>query len=223
MSAAPAKIVSLRQLLAARFPAVPGAAGPRSGCGADPVLPTGIRAVDEGCGGLPLGALTEIVCAAPSCGSHLFLGQLLAETRNTRTRMALIDGTDSFDPSSFPRDMLAHLVWVRCPTTAVALGAADLLARDANLGLVFLDLRRTPARELRRTPATQWFRLQRAAETAGLALVVETPHATVPSARLRLLLEESQPVSALERERPLLTTHLTPTFQRQRIHAAATA
>ncbi|MBI5693371.1 MAG: hypothetical protein HZC55_25110, partial [Verrucomicrobia bacterium] len=154
---APEKLAELRRLLATRFPTEPRPAGR--------VLGTGIPALDAATGGLPLGALTEVVCAAPSCGGHLLLGQLLATTRRARLRVALIDGTNSFDPSSFAPDLLAHLVWVRCGTaecppgpppttsppplsgrnrpessaTATALQAADLLVRDANLGLAILS------------------------------------------------------------------------------------
>ncbi len=212
MAAAPDKLAALRRELAERFPTVPRTIGR--------VLLTGIATLDEATGGLPLSAVTEIVCAAPSCGSQLLLGQLLAATRATRTRVALIDSTDSFDPSSFNEDLLAHLVWVRCASTIAALSAADLLARDANLGLVFLDLRHAPAADLRRTPATQWYRLQRAVEPSDLALVVTTPRASVPSAQLRLQLTTSHEVSALDRERHLLTTELSPALQRQRVQAA---
>lgn len=212
MAAAPEKLAALRRQLAERFPTVPRMVGR--------VLPTGIPTLDQATGGLPLSAVTELVCAAPSCGSHLLLGQLLASTRATRTRVALIDSTDSFDPTSFPEDLLAHLVWVRCATTTAALNAADLLARDANLGLVFLDLRRAPAADLRRTPATHWYRLQRAVEPSDLALVVATPRASVPSAQLRLQLATSQDANALEQERPRLITELAPALQRQRVQAA---
>ena len=171
--------------------------------------------------------MTELVCAAPSCGSHLLLQQLLATTRATRTRVALVDATDSFDPASFPVDLLAHLVWVRCTAatlsakasaTADALAATDLLTRDANLGLVVLDLRRADERELRRTPSTFWYRLQRAVEPADLALVVITPRATVPSAQLRFILNASHPATALALERPALSTALAPALQRQRLN-----
>src|SRR5581483_7513747 len=105
---APEKLAALRHLLAERFPTAPRPAV-RS-------LHTGLAAIDEA-GGLPLSAVTEIVCAAPSCGSQLFLGQLLAATRASRTRVALVDSTDGFDPASFAPDLLAHLVWVRCAGT----------------------------------------------------------------------------------------------------------
>jgi hypothetical protein len=212
MSAAPNKLAELRHLLAERFPTVPRTIGR--------VLPIDIPGIDDATGGLPLSTITEIVCAAPSCGGHLLLGQLLAATRATRTRVALIDSTDSFDPGSFDDDLLVHLVWVRCSGTAAALHAADLLARDANLGLVVLDLRRAPETELRRTPATQWYRLQRAVEPTDLALVVETPRASVPSAQVRFQLSASHAPDALDRERAHLTAELAPTLQRQRVAAA---
>lgn len=212
MSAAPAKLAALRHLLAERFPATSRARGRG--------LATGVPAIDDVAGGLPLGAITEIVCASPSCGGHLLLGQLLAATRRTRTRLALVDSTDDFDPDSFPADHLAHLVWVRCAGTATALQAVDLLARDANLGLVVLDLRRAPAADLRRIPGPQWYRLQRAVEPADLALVVQTPRASIPSAQLRFQLAVSHPVAALDLARPTLALQLQPALQRQRLQAA---
>jgi len=213
MSAAPQKLAALRHLLAERFPTVSRTIGR--------VLPTGLSSLDEATGGLPLSALTEIVCAAPSCGSHLLLGQLLAVTQAARTRVALIDSTDSFDPTSFPEDLLTHLLWVRCLTAGAALQAADLLARDANLGLVILDLRRASAAELRRIPGPQWYRLQRAVEATDLALVIETPAASVPSAQLRLVLEHSHALNTLDLARSQVMALLTPTLQRQRVSLIA--
>lgn len=126
------------------------------------------------------------------------------------------------NPASFPADLLAHLVWVRCAsTTAAALQAADLLTRDANLGLVVLDLRRAPEAELRRIPSTQWYRLQRAVESTNLALVVETPRACVPSAQVRFTLNQAQPGTAFDRARPALSADLAPVLQRQRLRTAA--
>jgi hypothetical protein len=213
MSAAPDRLAELRRQLAERFPTAPRTLGR--------VLPTGIPAIDSATGGLPLSAVTEIVCAAPSCGGHLLFQQLLHVTRTARQRVALIDSTDNFDPSSYPADLLAHLLWVRCANTTVALQAADLLARDANLGLVLLDLRCAPAADLRRIPGPQWYRLQRAVEPTDLALIVETPRASVPSAQVRFALTSSLDASTLERERPALTAELAPTVQRQRLPAAA--
>src|SRR5438477_9768558 len=100
MTAAPEKLAKLRHLLAERFPTPTRAPGR--------LLATGIRAIDEATGGLPLGAVTEVVASAPSAGSHLLLGQLLGVTRSSRARVALVDSTNSFDPGSFPTDLLAH-------------------------------------------------------------------------------------------------------------------
>ena len=214
--AAPAKLAALRHLLAERFPSLPRTAPGRA-------LGTGIAAIDEIAGGLPLSAVTELVCATPSCGSQLLLSELLAVTRATRTRVALIDSTDSFDPGSYPDDLLAHLLWVRCRTTAEALQSVDLIARDANLGLVVLDLRRAPEADLRRTPATQWYRLQRAVESTDLAFLIQTPRAVVPSAQLRLVLNTPHALADATRERHLLAGELKPQLQRQRLQAADVA
>jgi hypothetical protein len=212
MSAAPEKLAKLRHLLAERFPSptrVPGR-----------VLPTGIGAIDEATGGLPLSAITEIVASVPSAGSHLLLGQLLEVTRASRARVALVDSTDSFDPGSFPDDLLAHVIWARCAGTTVALNVADLFARDANLGLVVLDLRRAPAADLRRLPGPQWYRLQRAVEPTDLALVVITPRPAVPSAQVRFELNASPAALPFDCERPFLTARLAPVLQRQRLSTA---
>ena len=102
-----------------------------------------------------------------------------------------------------------------------AAGFMDLLTRDANLGLVVLDLRRAPPADLRRIPGPQWYRLQRAVEPTDLALIVLTPRASVVSAQLRFVLDRSHPASALGLERPALVAQLAPTLQRQRLPAAA--
>jgi hypothetical protein len=215
MPVARKSIAELRSDLAKRFPTAPRTVGR--------TLRTDIAALDNATGGLPIAAVTEIVCATPSCGGHLLLAQLLATTRATQTRVALIDSHDSFDPGSYPEDQRAHLIWVRCSGTAMALQAADLLARDANLGLVVLDLRCAPEADLRRIPGPQWYRLQRAVEPTDLALVVETPRPSVPSAQVRFALTASHPFNALARERPGLVAELAPALQRQRLLAADAA
>lgn len=211
--APPIELAELRRRLAERFPTAPRTPGR--------VRATELPQWDKLTGGLPLSALTEIVCAAPSCGSHLLLTQLLSVTRKRRQRVALVDSTDGFDPGSVAADLLVHLLWVRCAGTVPALQATDLLARDANFGLVVLDLRFAPENDLRRIPGPQWYRLQRAVEPTDLALVVFTPRAFVPSAQVRFTLSVSHPPVALERERPALIAQLAPTLQRHRLLAAS--
>ncbi len=202
------KLASLRHLLDERFPSVPRHAGR--------VLPTEIPALDHARGGLPLGAVTELVCSQPSSGGHLILARLFALTRARRQRAALIDAADCFDPESLRKDDLVHLIWVRCRTPTQALQAVDLLARDANLSLVCLDLRYTSSIDLRKIPGSQWYRLQRAAEPADLALLVLTPQACVPSAEIRFILNHSHPLAGMNEERPVLTSQLQANVDRQR-------
>jgi len=208
MASAPDKIVALRELLARRFPQ---ATPTRTRC-----LSTGIPAIDEATGGLPIGALTEVVCSAPSCGGMLLLARIIEVARAQRLRVALIDGTDSFDPQSFLPETLAHLVWVRCHEMKQVMQAADLLARDANFGLVLIDLRRQPERQLRQEPPTAWYRLQRAAEQNDLPLLVETSRPLIPSALLRFSLSTSFGLNDLESPRTLLADTIAIELSRQR-------
>jgi hypothetical protein len=206
---------ALRQLLRERFPtATHGRAEP---------LRTGLPGIDEAMGGLPRPALTELVCAAPSCGSQLFIGQLLATTRTGAQRMALVDAGDAFDPASWPSGQLEHLVWVRARDAAEAMAAADLLARDANFSALVLDLRHAASAQLRRIPSTTWYRLQRALEPTTLAAVVISPFSLVPSAHVRLQLNGSHTLAALTQERPALGQTLTLTVLRQRTTELAAA
>lgn len=213
MSASGTKLSSLRQLLAARFP--------QTERNAAHVVATGLEAFDETTGGLPCGAVTEIVCAAPSCGGQLLIGELLRAQRAVRGRVALIDGADEFDPQSWPEDWLRQLVWVRCRDAATALRAADLVSRDANFHLVIVDVRGATAGELRQVPASFWYRLQRTAEPADLALVVLTARPLVPSAQVRWELTASHALPALHASRPALAAQLAPRIHRQRLIAAA--
>ena len=215
MPAASEKLHALRDLLARRFPDTAATVqGQR--------IATDLPAIDNSTGGLPTGAITEIVCSAPSGGGTLLLARILEASRQQRLRVALVDGANTFDPQSFTQDALAHLVWVRCHTLHETMQAADLLARDANFGLVLVDVRGLSERELRREPSTSWYRLQRAAEQNGLPLVIATPFVLVPSAMLRFVLDHSHSASALENERPSLTNKLAPTVQRQRLQLAST-
>lgn len=209
MSSAPEKLIALRELLARRFPQA--APGLRGRC-----VQTGIAAIDEATGGLPVGAITEVVCTAPSCGGMLLQARVLEMCRQQRLRVALIDGTDSFDPQSFTPDELAHLVWARCHDMKQVMQAADLLARDANFGLVMIDLRRQSERELRQEPPTAWYRLQRAAEQNELPLLVETPRALIPSAQLRFSLTQSFGLFDLDSPRALLADAIAVELSRQR-------
>ena len=202
-------MAALRHLIAERFPTATRREGTQ--------LPTGIAEIDAPTGGgLPTAALTELTCPTASGGSHLILGQLLTVTRRNAQRAALIDPADCFDPQSYPAGDLEHLVWARGCTVTTALSVTDLFARDANLGLVVLDLRDASSRELRRVPAPLWYRLQRAVEGTELTLLVITPRPLVPSANLRLQLNHSLALATLESDRPTIFPQLKITLPRHR-------
>ena len=81
-----------------------------------PVAPTGIRVVDELLeGGLPLGAITEVVGSACSGRTTFALSFLAGMTRAKRV-CAWIDVSDEFDPESAAATgvELSSLLWVRC-------------------------------------------------------------------------------------------------------------
>jgi hypothetical protein len=153
-------------------------------------VPAAVRPVDDALGGgLPAGRLTELVSAVPSGGGQTVVARLLEATQAARQRMALIDGADGFAPEAVPAGMLRHLVWVRCRAPEEAFAAADILVRDGNYAAVVLDLRGCAERALRRSPASAWYRLQRAAEGGSAAVLVQTTRPLVPAAPWRLVLD----------------------------------
>jgi len=165
-----------------RFPATT-----RKPCG---LVATGIAKIDDVLGGgLPTGKLTELVSPRAGSGGQLAQTQILAATRRARQRVALIDAADAFAPDRAIPDHLRHLVWVRPTGINDALAATDVLVRDGNYGIILLDLRGSPAAELKRIPATRWHRLHRAAESSPAAILVQTTQDLVPAVTWRLSLE----------------------------------
>ena len=137
--AASAKIIDLRNLLAERFPH-PSSETP--GC-----LTTGLPCLEKPIGGgLPGGAITELISPGTSAGSASLIHALVHCAYRDNYFLALIDGRDSFDPCGLDNDWLRHLLWVRCSKASEAVKAADLLLRDGNFPLVIVDLVRTRRR-----------------------------------------------------------------------------
>ncbi len=137
-------------------------------------------------GGLAVGGMTEVVCPV---GGGLLLATLARSTLGRGGLLALIDGSDAFDPAGIPRAALRRFLWVRCRTVSQAVQAGDLVLRDGNLGLVILDLRSCRPEEVRKIPSTSWYRLQRVVEPTLTAFVVLTAQPLVSAARPRLRLE----------------------------------
>lgn len=156
------------------------------------MVTTGVPAIDALTGGLPRGALTEIVGPASSGRTSLLLS-LLAQATARQEACALVDASDAFDPESAVAAGidLKRLLWVRCrvpgpcearagkkngkhdPGAHVeqALKTADLLLQSGGFGVLVLDLSDVPPAIARRVPLTSWFRFRRAVENTPTVLL----------------------------------------------------
>ena len=190
------KIIDLRNLLAERFPHPLRATTKR--------LTTGLSCVDESIsGGLPRGAITELISPGTNAGSASLIRALVHCALRDNYFLALIDGRDSFDPCGLDNASLQHLFWVRCSNTSEVVKAADLLLRDGNFPLVIVDLVLNAPGEVHKIPQTNWYRLQRLVEIVPTACLVFTRHEMVSSAQLKLVLENSWDIQTFEIDDPL--------------------
>ena len=191
--AAAAKIIDLRNLLAERFPHPSSATASR--------LSTGLSCLEKPIrGGLPRGAITELISSGTSAGSASLIHTLINCAYHDNYFLALIDGRDSFDPCGLHNTWLQHLLWVRCSKASEAVKAADLLLRDGNFPLVIVDLVLNAPEELRKIPQTNWYRLQRLVEVLPMTCLVLTRYEMVASAQLKLVLENSWDIQTFETE-----------------------
>ena len=211
--AARGKIGDLRKLLAERFPHTPGSATTRR-------LITGLSFLDQAIGGgLPKGAITELISPRASAGSASLIHALLQSGQRNHYFVGLIDGRDSFDPSAsgeLGKACLQHLLWVRCTKALDAIKAADLLLRDGNFPLVIVDLVLNPPADLSKIPQTSWYRLQRLVESAPTACLVMTRQGMVSSAQLKIVLENSWTLETFEDENAI--SRLQIRVQRSQLH-----
>jgi hypothetical protein len=74
--------------------------------------------------------------------------------------------------------------------------------------LVLLDLVSNPAAQLRKIPATTWYRFQRLIEQTSAVCVVLSPRPMVAPAQVRITLRSRFSLNALERERQELLREL---------------
>jgi hypothetical protein len=199
-----ANVIQLRQLLKEKLPELRLSLGELFHETQNRHWPTGLRQIDDPlAGGLPKGALTEIVAERPGLGSASLIHALLRQAASENQIIALVDGQDSFDATQSEEWILSRLLWVRCHSADEALKATDLLLRDRNVPLLLLDLIANPAVQLRKIPATTWFRFQRILEPTSTVGIVLTPRAMVSPAQARITLKASSRASldSLERER----------------------
>jgi hypothetical protein len=186
------KLIDLRNLLANRFPRAPKSVGTR--------LITGLAFFDQSVGGgLPKGAITELITPPRSAGSASLVHAFIHGAYRDKYFVALIDGRDSFDPCALGNSILRQLLWVRCTKALEAVKAADLLLRDGNFPLLIVDLIFNSPGELRKIPQTTWYRLQRLVESVPTACLVLTRYEMVSSAQLKLVLENSWNLETLEK------------------------
>ena len=147
------------------------------------ILLSGISEIDQGLGGFPRGAITEIYGTA-SCGrTSLMLSTLNAATNNEET-CALIDCSDTFDlvSAAKARVNFDQLLWVRCNNNLErAFKSTDLLLHGGGFGFIALSLADMPPATLRRIVSTWWFRFRRAVEDTPTVLLVMTPTACTRS------------------------------------------
>src|SRR6266480_3706697 len=202
------KIIDLRKLLAKHFPHAPAA--PATRLTTLPILDDSTK------GGLPRGAITELISPRTSAGTASLIHALVEAAHRDNYFVALIDGRDSFDPCGLNTASLRHLLWVRCSKASDGIKAADLLLRDRNFPLVIVDLVLNSPEELRKIPQTNWYRLQRLVELAPTACLVLTRYEMVGSAQLKLVLESSWTLDDLEH---VATAQLRFRVQRSRFPA----
>jgi recombination protein RecA len=138
------------------------------------VMSSGIAEVDRIIGGLPRGAITEILGPASSGRTSLLHSALAASTTNKEV-CALVDASDSFDAMSaaYAGTDFDQLLWIRCGSVVDhAIKATDLLLQSGGFGLVALDLGDVPSQQSRRVQLSWWFRFRRAIEKTPTALIV---------------------------------------------------
>jgi len=192
-----ANVIQLRQMLSEKFP------GTRMHLDERPPMErfwaTGLAFIDEPLrGGLPQGALTEIVATGRSTGSATLLHQWLYHAAAENGTVALIDGNESLDVTSIDETVLSRLLWVRCRSAQDALKAADLVLRDGNLPLVLLDLKLNPEIQLRKIPATTWYRFQRLVEETATVCAVFSPRAMVTPAAVKITVRSRLSMATLD-------------------------
>jgi hypothetical protein len=208
MPSASDKVFQLRELLAERFG--------ENRVTRETTYFTGLPSLDDM--GIPQGAVTEIVTPSSSgTGGMLLLYSLLHSLAQRQERVALVDGTRSFQPKALPQGDLQRLLWVRCRSAKEALQAVDLTARDGNFPLIIVLLTLHPLSELRRIPNSAWHRLQMLVEKSSSVLMVFTAFPQIGNARLRLSVGSDFPMRGLHRCRTDLITGLQLRVERRRI------
>jgi hypothetical protein len=153
------------------------------------------------------GELAEL-CAEQGMGSGLVVREVMRAMVSAGHFLALVDGSDGFDPTSVEEAVLRRMLWVRTRNVEEAVKSADLLLRDGNLPLVLVQLRGLPLASLRRVPSQHWYRLQRLAKETGTACLLVTPARMIPCARKRWSVGGDFTLNDVERDSAEVLTRL---------------
>jgi hypothetical protein len=150
------------------------------------VAPTGIAEVDTLVnGGLPVGAITELIGPVSSGRTSLALSFVAKRTESEQV-CAWVDADDTLDPESAAANgvVLKRLLWIRCrnadredksrPWTRLdqALRATDLLLQVGGFAAIILDLGNVSPQHGNRIPLATWFRFRQAANRTRCCLLV---------------------------------------------------
>jgi recombination protein RecA len=153
-----------------------------------PVAPTGIHELDALLdGGLPVGAISEIVGPECSGRTSLALAFIAALTQAGKV-CAWVDVSDTLHPESAAAlgVDLSHLLWIRCCASAPkrkswsrleqGLRVSDLLLQAGGFSCIVLDMGSLSAEYALRVPLATWFRFRAAAERLQSNVVLLTQH-----------------------------------------------
>jgi RecA/RadA recombinase len=192
------KIIELRKVLAERYP---------QQAGIHPLCtPTGWSPLDSLLGGgLPKGAITQLLIPKVSSGGAIVLHEIIAAMQDASRHVVLVDGKDCFEPSA------DHplLLWIRCHNAAQALKATDLVLRDGNVPLTILDFKQNPAGELRKIPGPTWYRFQRITEESRTSLLTIARHSIARSAQVTISMTHQLDIDDLSSQRPEITKFIS--------------
>jgi recombination protein RecA len=169
---------SVEQKLAAKIPA---ALSPRARAKQE-MFATGIAAIDEVAGGIPVGAVTELCGnARVSSGKTSLTYAILARATTQGRICALVDASDAFCPASAATAgvVLENLLWVRCggdKRAAIkpleqAFRVADILLNTGGFSLIVVDIADIDPVLVRKVPLYTWFRFHRFVEGKPMSLV----------------------------------------------------
>lgn len=171
---------------------------------------------------LPESRLVECVCQGPSVGGQLLVESQLEVFRKEGQYCAVIDVANAMAPCELGDTLCEHVLWVKCRNAAQGLKALDIVLRDDNFAMVVADLRCPGDLVLRGFPLNQWYRLQRLVHQRSMHFLMLSYATLCPAADVRLSLEESYSLAALDEERVQLRERLLNKVRKkaQRHHSA---